>query len=119
MNTAVEGLPDYMIDQSKAINGTGQTRRAILEGAISCVCGAAHQQQGSPQDTFTTIAEFWTAYIKRSHQNSLVSFTAHDVGAMMCLANIGQIASGSALCDSYVDLAGHAACAGEIAREGK
>jgi hypothetical protein len=34
---------------------------------------------------------------------------------MMALLKIGRIASGQAQADNYIDLAGYAACAGEIA----
>jgi hypothetical protein len=34
---------------------------------------------------------------------------------MMALLKIGRIASGQAKADNYIDLAGYAACAGEIA----
>lgn len=44
--------------------------------------------------------------------------TAKDVAAMMGLLKVARIATGSNP-DSFVDLAGYAACAGEIATGGK
>lgn len=37
-----------------------------------------------------------------------------DVAAMMALLKIARIASGHAKADNWVDLAGYAACGGEI-----
>lgn len=43
-----------------------------------------------------------------------VEFTANDVAMMMALLKIARIRTGTATDDSYVDLAGYAACGAEI-----
>lgn len=43
-----------------------------------------------------------------------VEFTANDVAMMMALLKIARIRTGTATDDSYVDLAGYAACGSEI-----
>lgn len=44
-----------------------------------------------------------------------VRFTAKDVAMMMALLKVARIRSGKGTLDCYVDLAGYAACAGELA----
>ena len=83
------------------------SRKSILEDAEKCVCGHREEDYGSPEDSFATIAELWTTY-------SGYSFTAVDVAMMMALLKIARIAGGRGSEDSFVDLAGYAACGGEI-----
>lgn len=83
-------------------------RTDILKKANECVCGDREQNYGTPEDNFTRIADLWTAY-------SGYGFDAHDVALMLALLKIARAASGVNHPDNYVDLAGYAACAGEIA----
>lgn len=83
------------------------SRASILNEAKKCVCGQREQDYGSPEDNFITIALLWTAY-------KGVNFTAVDVSMMMSLLKIARISTGTATKDSFVDLAGYAACGGEI-----
>lgn len=83
------------------------SRKSILEDAEKCVCGHCKEDYGSPEDSFTTIANLWTAY-------SGYPFEAVDVSMMMALLKIARIGGGRGSEDSFVDLAGYAACGGEI-----
>lgn len=85
-------------------------RNEILEMATSCVCGNRELDYGSPEDNFSTIARLWTDYIGATN----VSFTAQDVASMMILMKLARIKNGGGTGDSYVDIAGYAACGGEI-----
>ena len=86
------------------------TRPEILQKAEACVCGHREQEYGSPENNFQTIADLWRAY-------KGVDFTAVDVAMMMALLKIARIQSGTASEDSFVELAGYAACGGEIATD--
>lgn len=86
------------------------TRPEILQKAEACVCGHREQEYGSPENNFQTIADLWRAY-------KGIDFTAVDVAMMMALLKIARIQSGTATEDSFVDLAGYAACGGEIATD--
>ena len=58
-------------------------------------------------------------YLRAAHPEirlPINGITAKDAGAMMALLKVARIATGSSP-DSFVDLAGYAACAGEIATE--
>lgn len=85
-------------------------RNEILRAAEKCVCGDREQDYGSPENNFTRIAEFWGAYLG-------ADINAKDVAAMLALLKIARIASGHAKDDNWVDLAGYAACGGEIETE--
>lgn len=82
-------------------------RANTLEKAKEIVCGHRENEYSSPEDNFKTIADFWSVY-------KGVEFTANDVAMMMALLKIARIRTGTATDDSYVDLAGYAACGSEI-----
>ena len=92
------------------------TRSEILAAAEKCVTGKREQDYGSPEDNFETIGRFWTTYLKARYGTEL-AISADDVSMMQALLKIARIAAGSGS-DSFVDLAGYAACAGEIATGG-
>lgn len=84
------------------------TRAETLDKAKQCVCGQRDNEYGSPEDNFQLIANLWSAY-----KNT--KFTAIDVAMMMALLKIARIKTGTATEDSFVDLAGYAACGADIA----
>lgn len=89
------------------------TRPEILDKAKECVCGQREQDYGSPENNFETIAKLWNVYIGFVAEEDML--TAKDVAMMMALLKIARISTGTATEDSFVDLAGYAACGGEIA----
>ena len=88
-----------------------QIRQEILDKAKDCVCGQRQQDYGNPEDNFALIADLWTTYMNKAD----LYFTSKDVAMMMALLKVARIRTGKGTRDSYVDLAGYAACAGEIA----
>lgn len=88
-------------------------RAQVLETAAKCVCGKREQDYGKPEDNFQTIANFWGEYL------GVASITAKDVAIMMALMKIARVKTGTATEDSFVDIAGYAACGGEIASKEK
>jgi hypothetical protein len=90
-------------------------RAEILHEAERCVCTDRNQQYGEPEDNFRTISMLWSVYLcARGMKHPL---SAADVGAMMALFKLGRIATGGDKADNFIDLAGYAACAGEISTE--
>lgn len=87
------------------------TRSEILKAAEACVCGQREQDYGSPENNFLLIAELWSAYLMA--KDDLTSLSAVDVAMMMALLKIARVAKGGSE-DSFVDLAGYAACGGEL-----
>lgn len=84
------------------------TRKEILKQATDAVCTDREGQYGSPEDNFRRIADLWTAYWGG------YPFEPKDVAMMMSLLKIARIATGKHKDDNYIDLAGYAACGGEL-----
>ena len=89
----------------KAKTVRGQT---LLDAALA-VGGHRGQGDSITKNSFGSIASLWTTYTGHT-------FTAHDVAMMMCLLKIAKSRNGGGSDDSYVNLAGYAACAGELIR---
>ena len=90
------------------------TRADILHAAEKCVCGQREQDYGTPEDNFKAIAELWEAYLNKACTRGVnVCVEAKDVAAMMALLKIARIAAGGGKADSWIDLAGYAACGAE------
>lgn len=90
-------------------------RKEILEAAMSYVTVDREAQYGNPEDNFRIIADLWNTYIEGISDGIVCALTPEDVAIMMALLKIGRIATGQKKDDNYADLAGYAACAGEIA----
>lgn len=86
------------------------TREEILETAKKCVCGDRDKQYGPPENSFRLIARLWNAYLE---DRMSVMLDAKDVAVMMCLFKIARMMT-SVKDDNWIDLAGYAACGGEI-----
>ena len=89
------------------------SRSDILKAAEKCVCGQREQDYGSPESNFQLIADLWNGYLGfMDHPQDQIRAT--DVAMMMALLKIARIKNGGGSGDSFVDLAGYAACGGEI-----
>lgn len=86
------------------------TRSEILDKAKDIVNGQREQDYGSPEDNFNKIAMLWTAYLGHD-------VTAKDVVAMMILLKLARAQTGRGTDDCYIDIAGYAACGGELRKE--
>ena len=84
------------------------TREDILNEAGNCVLRDRDREYGTPEDSFAMIADLWTTYLQER-----VVIAPRDVAAMMALLKIARIAR-SNKSDNWIDLAGYAACGGEI-----
>ena len=101
-----------MIDRTEKVQSyknpiSKTTRSYILATADEIVNGVRNESYGNPEDNFSRIANFWSTYLK-------TDITAHDVAIMMILLKIARTSTGDGSMDNYVDIAGYAACAGEI-----
>ena len=74
-------------------------------------------QHGKPAKTYGVIAELWSIYL--SEKTGIpVKIDAADVAMMQIQAKVGRFISGqSDHMDTVLDIAGYAACAGEIVSE--
>lgn len=92
------------------------TRQMVLDQAQKCVCGDREEQYGSPENNFDTIASLWNRYLRAALGDSEyhVVLSGSDVAVMMILLKVARIASGNGKTDNWVDIAGYAACGGEL-----
>jgi hypothetical protein len=84
-------------------------RREMLYEAAELVDGDRNNQYGDPRQDFQRTANMWTAYLGRP-------IAAHDVAAMMVMLKVSRIRWSPGKRDSWVDLAGYAACGWDCAR---
>lgn len=91
------------------------TRDEVLNAAKQCVCHDRNEQYGEPENNFAVIARFWQEYIFGATGKTF-NLTAFDVANMMVLFKVARAATAgaNANADSFVDMAGYAACGGEI-----
>ncbi|QIB68249.1 hypothetical protein Ami103574_02495 [Aminipila butyrica] len=84
-------------------------RAECLDKAKECVCQSRESDHGSPEDSFKTIASLWTGYLDKT-------VTPTDVCMMMALLKVARVKTGHGKDDSFIDLAGYAACGMEVNR---
>lgn len=96
------------------------TRHSILAAADSTANGARAEVYGGPEDSFKLIASFWEPYIaaKCVGQDVNVCVSPEDVAVLMSLMKVARLAASPNHEDSWVDLAGYAACGAELACRG-
>lgn len=92
------------------------TKKSLLEAAISATADRG-LNYGKPEDNFSRIAKHWTCYLKNRIQPEEGEHvvTSTDVAVMMALMKIARLENDPRHADSWVDLAGYAACGAEIA----
>lgn len=91
------------------------TRRSILRDAERCVAGEREQDYGSPENSFAVIGKLWGIYLEeKCLRDGHITILPEDTAALMCLFKTARVATGHGKTDNWVDLAGYAACGGEI-----
>lgn len=95
-------------------------RAEILNEAKNCVCGQREEDYGTPENSFKVIGELWEVYIKEKcvGTDTIVTIVPEDVAALLGLMKVARIATGHGKSDNWIDLAGYAACGGELQEEG-
>lgn len=90
-------------------------RKEILEAASKAVHAQdAEHDYGKPENNFETIADLWSTYLEAAYgEDTIVCLSSRDVAAMMILLKVARVAT-SEKADHWIDIAGYAACGGEI-----
>ena len=86
------------------------TRAHILDTAKQAVTIDRQATHGKPEDTFGLISAFWSAHLE-------VQISPADVAVMMVLLKCARSRANPGNEDNYIDSAGYAACAGELAAQ--
>jgi nucleoside 2-deoxyribosyltransferase len=85
-------------------------RRELLTEAADLVDGDRNAQYGDPRQDFARTATMWGAYLGTDVE-------PHDVAALMALLKVSRLKWSPGKRDSWVDLAGYAACGWHCAEE--
>ena len=83
-------------------------RKEILDEAARIVTGERQNQYGKAEDSFALIGGLWSDYLG-------VRISPIDVALMMILLKVARERGGKGKADNWVDIAGYAACGGEVA----
>ena len=96
---------------------TAVGRGEILDKARGCVCQDRNREYGEPEDGFKLIAALWEPVIQANcvAHGVDVSVCPETVALLMALLKVARAAQNPGHLDNWVDLAGYAACGGEIA----
>ena len=89
----------------------------ILNYAAKIVAGDRAAQHGPKERNHKNIARMWNAYL--AQRGITGELTALDAAIMMVLLKVARLGAGAGIYnhDNYVDMAGYAGVAGEIALE--
>lgn len=93
-------------------------RAEILDKAKQTVTKDREDVYGEPEDSFEMIALLWNDYLFAKGYVYEEPFTKRDVAIMMILLKIARIMSGKPKADNWIDIAGYAACGGELDTRG-
>ena len=84
-------------------------REAVLAAALAAVNGERNQSYDEPEDNFGRTAQLWSAYLT-------VEVTAIDVAVLMVLLKVARLMHTPGHVDSWVDIAGYAACGADVSQ---
>jgi hypothetical protein len=84
-------------------------RADILATASEYVTKDRAATHGDAEDNFLRTAELWNAYL------GVDNISATDVAVMLALLKVARIKQNPNHTDNWIDIAGYAACGGEIA----
>jgi len=88
------------------------TRDEIIENAKTLISGQRAIDYGDAKDNFERIASAWNWWLRTRLSSDL---TSNDVALMMALLKMARLRDNRLHEDSYCDLIGYAALAGEVA----
>lgn len=110
-----DGICDCNKKAQKLSTSPAEKRKRVLDDAIDAVCRDRCEMYGEAEDNFGVIAELWNAYLNAGLPEGAckVDLGAKRVAEMMILFKVGRAATAMEdHRDTYVDIAGYAACAG-------
>lgn len=95
-------------------------RADVLDAAKKAVCGQRHTDYGKAEDNFARIARRWNCHLDNigfvvTRQGVPCRLLPHDVASMMIDVKLSRIENTPSHDDSWVDIAGYAACGSEVA----
>lgn len=107
--------PEWVIKNPVKPSVSQYDKARLLDTAKETVSGRG-KNYGTPEDNFKRIAHHWEFFLVNSKGSDNVQFsiTPGDVAIMMALMKIARLENDPKHADSWIDLAGYAACGAEI-----
>ena len=81
-----------------------------LKTALKLLEGKREHEYGNKKENHENIANLWSAYLDHN-------VSAHDVAILMLLLKIARAKFGNPSDDTYIDMVGYSAIAGELSNE--
>ena len=81
-----------------------------LKTALKLLSGKRQHEYGNKKENHENIARLWSAYLDHF-------ISAHDVAILMLLLKVARAKFGNPSSDTYIDMVGYSAIAGELADE--
>lgn len=100
------------VEKNQIVAAPISMRSSVLNEANKIVNGERAGTYGGPEDAFKTVADLWNAYFNQSSKG-IPSIKAHDVAILLALLKVARLKATPTHRDSWVDLAGYAACGAE------
>lgn len=102
--------PNTMDDSTRSdvVKGRGMSRKEILDAAAQCVTVDRAATHGDAERTFGRIAALWSARLG-------VPITEAQVCIMLIDLKTARAWGNPTHADNWIDMAGYAACGGEVA----
>ena len=94
---------------------SGSVAHSILTEAAGIVQGARNATHGDKERSFAAIADLWNAYLDNRAGGQEAPISPRDVASLMVLLKLARSIQGEAVRDHFLDAAGYAAIAGELA----
>ena len=89
---------------------SGEKIKEILNTAETILGGERENEYGDKRTNHNNIATLWSAYLDKE-------IKARDVAILMVLLKIARAKFGHPSMDTYIDMVGYSAIAGELAHE--
>ena len=87
-------------------------RERVLRETEKAVMADRNADYAPPEENFRRIADLWNLYLEGKSE-----ITPYDTAIMMVLVKVARIQASPHLLDHLVDIAGYAACAGDVLPE--
>ena len=95
-------------------------RKETLDAAAKCVLSDRNTSYGSPEDNFRQTAAIWNVHLQgRGLLAEGKSLGPEDVAALMIGLKLARLVTSIDKADTWVDIAGYAACGAEVAALGE
>lgn len=88
-------------------------RKQILDDAASAVLKDRAATHGEPENSFQNIASYWTTFLGKKLNSPIEPW---QVPPMLGLLKVARLQDNPTYPDNWADLAGYAACGGELAK---